>query len=97
VNDQTPVLDVLLARDRDAWRLYVAPGWCPPSLQQHLDADGEAYPVAEPDLEALDRAMFAADAPYEKREGRAGVELLGRGRSAEALGDWLARAVFAQK
>jgi hypothetical protein len=89
----TQVLEVFIDKDRDAWRLYTS-GWIPPHLRAKLDEHGEAFPVAEPDLEKLDKFMWAADAPYEKTvTKRGGVELKVRGRSAVVLWEWLAELV----
>ena len=87
----SPILDILLTPDHDAWRLYAsARSWLPPMLRDHLDDDLEAFPVKEPDLEDLDKHMWSTDSPYEKRVTKhGGVELLARGRSAVTLAVWL--------
>ena len=88
--EQTPVIDVFIGRDHGGWRLYVAPeSWCPLMLRRQLDQHLEAFPVAEPDLEGLDKHMWQCDAPYEKQEATAGVQIAARGRSATVLLVWL--------
>jgi len=65
---KSPVLDRFIGRHGDAWRLYVAPtSWKPEVLRRRMDARGEIFPVAAPDLAALDRLMWRADAPFERR------------------------------
>lgn len=92
MSDQTPKVDVFIGRHGETWRLYVAPGsWCPPMLRDRLGGQLEAWPVAEPDLEALDRHMWTCDAPYEQRAATAGVQLVARGRSAVVFITWLER------
>lgn len=88
---QWPVLDVFIGKDHDAWRLYVAgSSWCPPMLRDRLDANREAFPVAQPDLDDLDRHMWATDSPYEKTvTTNGGAELLAKGRSAVTMLVWL--------
>jgi hypothetical protein len=56
-----------------------------------LNARREVRCVGRPDLEDLERFMWAGDAPYEKRlTGDGGVELLAKGRGGFMLGFWLA-------
>jgi hypothetical protein len=55
---KTPVLDLFIGRDGDAWRLYVAPtSWTPELLRRRMDERGEIFPVATPGLADLDRVM----------------------------------------
>jgi hypothetical protein len=84
---QTPVLDLFIGRDGDAWRLYVAPtSWTPELLRRRMDERGEIFPVAAPDLADLDRVMSKAHAPFERRPtADGGVEVLAQGRSAKVL------------
>jgi hypothetical protein len=87
---EATLLDVFCARQHDAWRTYVRPGWLPRYLRQHLDDEGEAFP-AHLDFEDLDRHMREYQATFEKQTSAAGgVQLIARGRSAEALALWLA-------
>jgi hypothetical protein len=57
-----------------------------------MDERGEIFPVAAPDLSDLDRVMWNADAPFERRPTTdGGVEVLAQGRSAKVpLLGWLA-------
>ena len=84
---KTPVLDLFIGRDGNAWRLYVAPtSWRPELLRRRMDERGEIFPVAAPDLADLDRVMCNADAPFDRRPtADGGVEVLARGRSAKVL------------
>jgi hypothetical protein len=84
---RTPVLDLFIGRDGDGWRLYVAAtSWKPHLLRRRLDERGEIFRVAAPDLADLDRVMWNADAPFERRPTTdGGVEVLARGRSANVL------------
>jgi hypothetical protein len=84
---KTPVLDLFIGRDGDAWRLYVAPtSWTPELLRRRMDERGDIFPVAAPDLADLDRVMCNADAPFERRPTTdGGVEVLAHGRSAKVL------------
>lgn len=83
-------LDLFCARQQDAWRAYIRPGWLPRYLRQHLDDEREAFP-AHLDFEDLDRHMLEHQAVLEKHVSAAGgVRLTARGRSAEALALWLA-------
>lgn len=83
------IIDLLLSRDGNAWRVYAA-GWVPPSLRSELDNYGERFPLPEPDLDELERFMWAIDAPFTFHRPRGGgVELSARGRSAVALSVWL--------
>jgi hypothetical protein len=92
---QTPVLDVLIGRDREAWRLYVsATSWQPTVLQNRMDERGSIFPVARPDVQNLNRFMLNVDCSYDKRlTTDGGVEILAKGRSAIALLVWLERIV----
>jgi hypothetical protein len=91
VAPKTPVLDLFIGRDGDAWRLYVAPtSWMPELLRRRMDERGEIFPVAAPDLADLDRLMGNADAPFVRRPTTdGGMEIFARGRSAEVLIGWL--------
>jgi hypothetical protein len=84
---KTPVLDLFIGRAGDAWRLYVAPtSWTPELLRRRMDERGDIFPVAAPDLADLDRVMWNADAPFERRPTTdGGVEVLAHGRSAKVL------------
>ena len=84
---KTPVLDLFIGRDGDAWRLYVAPtSWKPELLRRRMDERGEIFPVATPDLADLDRVMRNAGAPFDRRlTTDGGVEVLAQGRSAKVL------------
>lgn len=63
---QAPVIDILIAKDGDSFRLYSAPGsWRGGVINRHGDARGDVFPVARPDAEGLERFMFASDAPYD--------------------------------
>jgi hypothetical protein len=88
---KAPVVDLLIIRDGDAWRLLFAPmSWVPGSLRTRVDGRRELFPVKQPDAEDLERFMFDADAPYDRRPTRdGGLELLARGRSAVCLLVWL--------
>jgi len=91
---QTPVIDVLIARDGDAWRLYSAPrSWRTP-FSLHADERGDVYPVGRPDIADLDRFMWETDSPFERRlTPDGGVEMVARGRSAVMLAQWLQELV----
>jgi hypothetical protein len=91
MTEKTPVLDLFIGRDGDAWRLYVAPAsWRPGLLQMRMDEHGEIFPVAQPDPDDLERFMWDTDSPYEQRRtGDGGVEILAKGRSAVTLLVWL--------
>ncbi|HKO46292.1 MAG TPA: hypothetical protein VJV79_01130 [Polyangiaceae bacterium] len=87
---EAKLMDVFCARQHDAWRIYVRPGWLPRHLQQHLDPEGEAYPT-QLDFEDLDRHMHEHQAAFERQtSGLGGVRLTAHGSSAEALAHWLA-------
>ena len=91
-----PVIDLLICRDGEAWRLYLAArSWVPGCLRARIDEDRrEVFPVAKPDAAELDAFMFEADAPYERRIiADGGMEILARGRSAIVLHEWLADLV----
>jgi hypothetical protein len=96
VAPKPPVLDLFIGRDGDAWRLYVAAtSWKPEVLRRRMDERGEIFPVGAPDLADLDRVMWNADAPFERRPTTdGGVEVLAQGRSAKVLLlGWLAGIV----
>jgi hypothetical protein len=86
-----PVLDILIARDGDAWRLYFAPcSWKPEPLGPI--EDDSIFPVARPDGTALDRWMRNVGCRIEWRKlVDGGVEVLARGRAAIAVVPWLGR------
>lgn len=84
------MIDVLIARDGDAYRLYSAPGSWRGPLGSHADRRGDVARVDRPDLEDLEGHMFATDSPYEHRPlPDGGVEIKAAGRSAVCLGIWL--------
>ena len=91
---QTPVFDVLIARDGDAWRLYTAPqSWRKP-FGLRVDKRGDIFPVGRPDVADLDRFMWDTDAPFQRRlTADGGVEIIAKGRSAMALAVWLQELV----
>jgi hypothetical protein len=91
---KAPIIDVLIARDGDAWRLYSAPySWRTP-FSLHIDKRGDIYPVGRPDVADLDSFMWDADAPFERRPtADGGVEIVARGRSAVTLAVWLQELV----
>jgi hypothetical protein len=91
MNPKTPVLDLFIGRDHDAWRLYVAEtSWTPGLLRARMDEHGEIFPVARPDADDLDKFMFETDSPYEhRRTSDGGIEILAKGRSAVTLLVWL--------
>ena len=92
---QEPVVDVLIARDGTAWRLYSAThATSSPTLSRHANERGDVYPVRQPDLDGLHEFMWSCDAPYDVRplvDG--GAEICARGRSAVCLWVWLADLV----
>ena len=94
MDPKRPTLDVFLCRQGDAWRLDFSPqSWRTPFLL-HMDDHGVVFPVGRPDLDELDRAMWNADAPYEKRMSRGGgVQVVANGRSAIALVAWLTKLI----
>src|ERR1700693_4967090 len=91
MTQKTPVLDLFIGRDGDAWRLYVAPAsWRPGVLRMRMDEHGEIFPVSQPDPDDLQRFMWETDSPYQhRRTGDGGVEILAKGRSAVTLLVWL--------
>ncbi len=84
-------IDVLIARDRGAYRLYTAPGsWKVPPIFDRMDERGDVYPVMKPDLEDLHNFMWNCDAPYEVRPiADGGAEIRATRRSALILWHWL--------
>ena len=88
---QSLTIDVFLGRHGTAWRLYVAEtSWVPPELQTKLDKYRVAVSSTAPDLDDLDRYMWANDSPYQRRDVMlGGVELAAKGRSAISLAAWL--------
>lgn len=82
-------LELFFGRDRDAWRLYVH-GWAAPFIKAKLDANNEAFPVAEPDLVDLEKYMWGLDAPYVAKTTTAGgVMIEASNRSAIVIWEWL--------
>ncbi len=81
-------IELLVARQGDAFRLYVA-GWIPDYLREHLDEHGEAARVTF-DSQALERSMWDSDAPYRIRQVPAGFEVEATGRSADYLARYVA-------
>jgi hypothetical protein len=95
---QWPVTDVLIVRDGyAAWRIYFGPrSWDPPLLRRWMNARREVCCAGRPDLEDLERFMWAGDAPYEKRltgDGGRGVELFAKGRGGFQLAFWIAEYI----
>jgi hypothetical protein len=92
-----PVIDVYIMPEGDAWRIICAPVWREPEvLLPHLDETREIFPVGRPDLEELDRFMWAHDAPYEKQLSEAGgVALFAKGRGGQMLAEWIIRLIAA--
>ena len=84
------IIDVLIARDRLAWRLYSAPrSWRAP-FSLYADRRGDVFPLREPSLTDLDQFMWATDSPFERRPtADGGIEIVARGRSAVTLSAWL--------
>jgi hypothetical protein len=82
-------VELLFAKDREAWRLYVH-GWVAPYVRHRLSQYGEAFPLPKPDFDDLEKFMWETDAPYIKRMTKAeGAEIEATGRSAVALNEWL--------
>jgi len=93
---QWPVTDVLIVREGyAAWRIYFGPrSWDPPMLRRWMNARREVCCAGRPDLEDLERFMWAGDAPYEKRlTGDGGVELFAKGRGGFQLVLWIAEYI----
>jgi hypothetical protein len=90
MNPKAPLIDVLIARDGNAWRLYSAPfSWRTP-FALHMDERGDVFPVGRPDLADLDSFMWNVDSPFERHPtGDGGIEIRASGRSAIALAVWL--------
>jgi len=88
---QRPVLHIYIGRDGDAWRLYVAGNsWTPNLLRNRMDERREIYPIAQPDVDNLDRLMRDGDSPFLRRTiPKDGLEVLAKGRSAVTLLVWL--------
>jgi hypothetical protein len=88
---KNPVIDLLIMRDRDAWRLLLAPiSWVPGILASRMDARREIFPVRNPGADDLDAFMLESDAPYEGgKTADGGVQVLTKGRSAICLLIWL--------
>jgi hypothetical protein len=91
---KTPLIDVLIARDGDAWRLYSAPSSWRTPFGLHVDKHGDIFPVGGPDVADLDRFMWETDSPFERRStADGGVEIVAKGRSAVTLVVWLQELV----
>lgn len=88
---KNPVIDMLIMRDGDAWRLLLAlTSWVPGTLRERLDKRHEIYPVNNPGAADLDAFMFESDAPYQGgATADGGVQILAKGRSAICLLIWL--------
>ena len=65
------------------WRLYVE-GNVPPFLRQHLNGDGEFYPLDEPDFAEIERYLGkVAGGCWDRWGGRAGsVSFMAKGDGA---------------
>ena len=69
---QSPMTDVLIVPDEQQLEDHLRPVLVgPPMLRFHTNARREVFPVARPDLEDLERFMWACDAPYQKWVRRA--------------------------
>jgi hypothetical protein len=90
-----PVVDILIARDGEAWRIYQAPkSWRGGILRSRADERGDVFPVGRPDAADLDRFMWETDSPYDGRPtGDGGIEIVAKGRSAVCLLVWLEELV----
>lgn len=88
---QAPVLDLLITRDGDAWRLHVAPfSWTGGVLRERMDGRREIFPVSNPGAEDLHKFMFESDSPYEGgATADGGLQIRAKGRSAVTLLVWL--------
>jgi hypothetical protein len=87
---QNPIIDVLVARDGDAWRTYAGPSSWRTPFSLYADERGDVSPVGKPDIADLDRFMWDTDSPFERRPtANGGVEIVARGRSALTLVVWL--------
>jgi hypothetical protein len=93
---KSPILDVFIGRDGESFRLYSAPlSWRAP-FHGHMDERGGIFPVGRPDVADLDRFMWEADSPFERRPtADGGVEILAKGRAAVTLAVWLADLIAA--
>jgi len=79
---KNPVIDMLIMRDGDAWRLLLAPrSWVPGLVEDRLLATKrEVYPVRNPGAADLDKFIFESDAPYEGgATADGGVQILAKG------------------
>ncbi|HEY1693386.1 MAG TPA: hypothetical protein VGG39_14565 [Polyangiaceae bacterium] len=87
---KAPIIDILIARDGDSWRIYSAPrSWRTP-FSLSADARADIRRVGQPDLADLDRFMWEVDAPFERRPtAEGGIEIVAAGRSAVVLVIWL--------
>ena len=87
---QTPVIDVYIGRDGDAWRLYSAPSSWRTPFSLHMDERGDIFPVGRPDIADLDRFMWETDSVFQRRPTLdGGVEIVAKGRSAVTLVTWI--------
>jgi len=95
VHSKGPIIDVLVARDGDAWRLYFAPSsWKPETLG--AAARDSMFPVAPPDFAGLERFMRKAALPFERRlTADGGIEVRAKGRGAIAVAAWLSKLIEA--
>jgi hypothetical protein len=85
-------LHLLCIREEDGWRVHARPGALPFYLKPFF-RKGEAFPVAEFDLNDLERFMGQRTAQYAAVSGRTGcVQLSANGESVPHLGKWLANA-----
>jgi hypothetical protein len=93
VPSKGPVIDVLVARDGDAWRLYFAPSSWKPGTLGTADRNS-IFPVARPDFAALDRFMRKAALPFERcLTADGGIEVRAKGRGAIAVAAWLSKLI----
>jgi hypothetical protein len=87
------VIDVLVARDGAAWRLYFAPSSWKPGTLGTADRNS-MFPMAPPDFAALDRLMRKAALPFERRfTADGGIEVRSNGRAAIAVAAWLSKLI----
>jgi hypothetical protein len=72
---------VAIVLEGEPWPLF---------LRRHTNADLETFPVAAPDLAALEAMMWELDAPFRKRvTERGNVELEASGLAAVCLSEWV--------
>ncbi len=93
VPSKGPIIDVLVARDGDAWRLYFAPSSWKPGTLGTADRNS-MFRVAAPDIAALDRFMRKAALPFSRSLTADGsVEVRAKGRAAIAVAAWLTKLI----